>query len=75
MTDMNVISPDFERDSARLKAKAAAGGTVYVVSTGEQFIFQWQRKMRPGCRSSGKKSVDRPRNPPGFFLLPRFVRP
>jgi hypothetical protein len=59
VTDMKVNSRDFQRDFARMKAKAAAGETVYVVSDGEQFVFQavkpitWQGALKGKAKISG----------------------
>jgi hypothetical protein len=59
MTDMKVTSRDFQRDFARMKAKAAAGETVYIVSAGEQFVFQavkpktWQGALKGKARIIG----------------------
>jgi hypothetical protein len=59
LTDMKVNSRDFQRDFARMKAKAAAGETVYVVSDGEQFVFQavkpitWQGALKGKARIQG----------------------
>ena len=39
MTDMKVTSRTFQRDFARMKATAASGERVYVVSAGEEFVF------------------------------------
>jgi len=52
VTVMKVTSRVFQRDFARMKAKAAAGEAVYVVSGREQFIFQavkpqtWQGALK-----------------------------
>ena len=59
VTDMKVTSRDFQRDFARMKAKAAAGETVYIVSAGEQFVFQavkpktWQGALKGKARITG----------------------
>ena len=59
LTDMKVNSRDFQRDFARMKAKAAAGETVHIVSDGEQFIFQavrsktWQGALKGKARITG----------------------
>ena len=59
MTDMKVTSRDFQRDFARMKARAAAGETVYIVSAGEQFVFQavnpktWQGALKGKARIVG----------------------
>jgi hypothetical protein len=59
LTDMKVNSREFQRDFARMKAKAAAGETVYVVSDGEQFIFQavkpktWQGALKGKAKITG----------------------
>lgn len=59
LTDMKVNSRDFQRDFARMKARAAAGETVYVVSDGEQFAFQavqpitWQGAVKGKAKITG----------------------
>jgi hypothetical protein len=59
LTDMKVNSRDFQRDFARMKARAAAGEPVYVVSDGEQFVFQavksttWQGALKGKARITG----------------------
>jgi hypothetical protein len=59
MTDMKVTSRDFQRDFARMKAKAAAGETVYIVSEGEQFVFHalkpetWQGALKGKAKITG----------------------
>ena len=59
VTDMKVNSRDFQRDFARMKAKAAAGETVYVVSDGQRFVFQadkpktWQGALKGKARIVG----------------------
>ncbi len=59
VTDMKVTSRDFQRDFARMKAKAAAGETVHIISDGEQFIFQavkpktWQGALKGKARITG----------------------
>lgn len=59
VTDMKVNSREFQRDFARMKAKAAAGETVHIVSDGEQFIFQavkpktWQGALKGKARITG----------------------
>ena len=59
MTDMKVTSRDFQRDFARMKAKAAAGETVYILSGGEQFSFQavkpktWQGALKGKGKITG----------------------
>jgi len=53
---MQVNSRAFQRDFARMKAKAAVGETVYIVCAGEQFIFQavkpktWQGALKGKAR-------------------------
>jgi hypothetical protein len=59
VTDVKVNSRDFQRDFARMKTKAAAGETVYIVSAGEQFVFQavkpktWQGALKDKARIAG----------------------
>jgi hypothetical protein len=56
---MKVNSRDFQRDFARMKATAAAGEAVYIVSAGEQFVFQavkpktWQGALKGKARIMG----------------------
>ena len=56
---MKVTSRDFQRSFARMKAKAAAGETVYIVSAGEQFLFQavkpktWQSALKGKAKING----------------------
>lgn len=38
VSDLKVISCDFQRDIARMKAQAAAGHTVPIVSAGEELV-------------------------------------
>jgi len=59
MTDMKVTSRAFQRDFARMKAQAAAGVTVHIVSAGEEFVFQavkpktWQGALKGKARITG----------------------
>lgn len=59
VTDMKVNSREFQRDFARMKAKAAAGETVIVISEGEEFVFQaarpktWQGALKGKARITG----------------------
>lgn len=59
MTDMKVTARDFQRDFARMKAKAIAGQTVHIVSGGEEFVFQvvkprtWQGALKGKARITG----------------------
>ncbi len=56
---MKVTSRDFQRKFACMKAKAAAGELVYVVSAGETFLFQtvkpshWQGALKGKARIAG----------------------
>jgi hypothetical protein len=56
---MKVNSRAFQRDFARMKAKAAADETMYVVSAGEHFVFQavkpktWQGALKGKARITG----------------------
>jgi hypothetical protein len=56
---MKVTSRDFQRDFARMKAKAVAGETVYIVSGGEEFMFQavkpktWQGALKGKAKITG----------------------
>jgi hypothetical protein len=59
VTDMKVNSREFQRDFARMKAKAAAGETVYIVSDGERCVFQavkpktWQGALKGKVKIAG----------------------
>ncbi|MBL9173770.1 MAG: hypothetical protein JNL10_09570 [Verrucomicrobiales bacterium] len=59
LTDMKVNSRQFQRDFARMKAKASAGITVHVESDGEIFTFQsarpktWQGSLKGKARIAG----------------------
>jgi hypothetical protein len=59
---MKVTSRDFQRDFARMKAKAAAGETVYVVSEGKEFVFEaakpktWQGALKGKAKITGDLS-------------------
>jgi hypothetical protein len=52
LTDMKVTSRDFQRNFARMKAKASQGETVQIVSGSEEFIFKavkpktWQGALK-----------------------------
>lgn len=52
LTDMKVNSREFQREFARMKARASAGDTIYIVSGEEQFIFRsskpktWQGALK-----------------------------
>jgi hypothetical protein len=52
VTDMKVTSREFQRDFARMKAKAVAGERIQIVSGGEEFVFEavkarsWQGALR-----------------------------
>jgi hypothetical protein len=56
---MKVNSRDFQRDFARMKAKAAAGETVYIISADKQYIFQavkpktWQGALKGKAKIKG----------------------
>lgn len=59
MTDMKVTSRDFQRDFARMKAKAATGEIVTIVSDGQEFVFQavkprtWQGALKGKVKIKG----------------------
>lgn len=59
VTDMKVTARDFQRDFARMKAHAAAGEPVHVVSGGREFVFQvikpkhWQGALKGKARING----------------------
>ena len=52
VTDMKVTSRDFQRDFARMKARAKSGEAIYVSSGAEEFVFQvvkprtWQKALK-----------------------------
>lgn len=52
MSDMRTTSRDFQRDFARMKARARTGEAIYVSSGTEEFVFQvvkprtWQGALR-----------------------------
>jgi hypothetical protein len=52
LSDMKVTSRDFQRDFARMKAKAKSGEAIYVTSGKEEFVFQavtpktWQGALK-----------------------------
>jgi hypothetical protein len=56
---MKVNSRDFQRDFARMKATAAGGETVTVISDGQEFTFQavkprtWQGALKGKVRIKG----------------------
>jgi hypothetical protein len=59
LTDMRVTSRDFQRGFARMKAKAAAGETLYIVSEGQTYVFRaikprtWQGSLKGKARIAG----------------------
>ena len=59
VTDMRVTSRAFQRDFARMKAKAARGETVTIVSEGQEFIFRavkprtWQGALKGKVKIKG----------------------
>lgn len=52
VADMRTTSRDFQRDFARMKARARAGEVISIVSGTEEFVFQvvkprtWQGALR-----------------------------
>lgn len=46
MSDVAVISRDFQRDVARMKAQAAPGHSVPTVSIGEEFVTALVHRLR-----------------------------
>jgi hypothetical protein len=56
---MRVTSRAFQRDFARMKAKAASGETVTIVSDGQEFIFRaakprtWQGALKGKMKIKG----------------------
>lgn len=59
LTDMKVTSRTFQRNFARMKAKAAGGETVTIVSEGQEFIFRaakprtWQGALKGKMKIKG----------------------
>ena len=59
LSDMKVSSRDFQRDFARMKAKAKTGEAVYVTSGAEEFVFQavkpktWQGALKGKAKIVG----------------------
>jgi len=59
MSDMKVTSRDFQRDFARMKAKAKAGETIFVTACAEEFVFQavrprsWQGALKGKAKIAG----------------------
>ena len=59
LTDMKVNSREFQRDFARMKATAAGGETVTVITGGQEFTFQavkprtWQGALKGKVRIKG----------------------
>jgi hypothetical protein len=59
LTDMEVTSRDFQRNFARMKAHAASGEKVRIVSGREEFIFQavkprtWQGALKGKLKIKG----------------------
>jgi len=59
VTDMKVTSRDFQRDFARMKAKAKSGEAIYVTSGAEEFVFQavkpttWQGALKGKAKITG----------------------
>jgi hypothetical protein len=56
---MRVTSREFQRNFARIKAKAAAGETLYIIADGEEFAFHivkpktWQGALKGKARIMG----------------------
>lgn len=52
VSDMRTTSRDFQRDFARMKARARSGEAIYISSGPEEFVFQvvkprtWQGALR-----------------------------
>jgi len=59
MSDMKVTSRDFQRDFARMKAKAKSGEIIHVTSDAEEFVFRavkpktWQGALKGKGRIAG----------------------
>jgi hypothetical protein len=59
LSDMKVTSRDFQRDFARMKAKAKSGEIIHVTSGAEEFVFQavkpktWQGALKGKGRIAG----------------------
>ena len=59
VSDMRVTSRDFQRDFARMKAKAKSGEAIYVTSGAEEFVFR-ERRSGSGSRRERKRPWQRP---------------
>jgi hypothetical protein len=59
VSDMKVTSRDFQRDFARMKAKAQAGEAIFIRSGADEFVFQlvkprtWQGSLKGKARIRG----------------------
>lgn len=59
MSDMKVTSRDFQRDFARMKARARSGEAIFVTSGAEEYVFQavqpttWQGALKGKARIRG----------------------
>jgi hypothetical protein len=59
LSDMKVTSRDFQRDFARMKARAKTGEAIFVTSGTEEFVFQsvkpktWQGALKGKARIAG----------------------
>lgn len=59
VTDMKVTSRDFQRDFARMKAKARTGEAILVTSGVEEYVFQavrpktWQGALKGKAKVKG----------------------
>ena len=59
LSDMKVTSRDFQRDFARMKAKAQAGEVIFISSGADEFVFQvvkprtWQGSLKGKAKIRG----------------------
>ena len=59
VSDMKVTSRDFQRDFARMKARAKAGEAICVTAGAEEFVFQavkpktWQKALKGKAKIVG----------------------
>jgi len=59
VSDMKVTSRDFQRDFARMKAKAKSGEAIFISSGTEEFVFQavkpktWQGALKGKAKIRG----------------------
>jgi len=60
VSDMRTTSRDFQRDFARMKARARSGEAIHISSGSEEFVFQVvkPRTWRGALRGKGKIKGD-----------------